>query len=177
MLGQGARIRSEHPDALSGFEELVSRQGGKAHMFARKVLGNWHDVEDVVQEAYLRAICASSGFRQSAALSTWFCRIVYNLCHDRLRQTPRQPVSLGGEIPAASAMDPQEILKSKDLAVRVQRAVDGLPQRQRLVIVLHRYDQLSHEDISLQTGWSVSAVESLLVRAYQRLRKELADLE
>ena len=55
--------------------------------------------------------------------------------------------------------------------------MNRLADRQRLAVVLHRYEGLSHRRIAEVTGWSESAVESCLVRAYARLRKELANLE
>jgi RNA polymerase sigma-70 factor (ECF subfamily) len=60
---------------------------------------------------------------------------------------------------------------------RIRRAVDALPERQRAALVLHRYQDLSHEQIAEVTGWSRSAVESLLVRAYARLRTRLAAID
>ena len=100
-----------------------------------------------------------------------------NLCYDRLRSFKRQAAPLDEQIPAAPSEAPEEILHAADVAWRVQKAIESLPQRQRTALTLHRYQRLSHAEISEATGWSVSAIESLLVRAYQRLRKELADLE
>ena len=59
----------------------------------------------------------------------------------------------------------------------VRRAVAGLPDRQQMVLNLHRYQGLSHQEITKTTGWSASAVESLLVRAYANLRKSLSTLK
>lgn len=60
-----------------------------------------------------------------------------------------------------------------ELALRVRQAIQTLPGRQRLVVVLHRYQALTHRQIAGLTGWTESAVESLLVRAYARLRESL----
>ena len=65
------------------------------------------------------------------------------------------------------------IIEKKETTELVKAAVDGLPERQRIALVLHRYEGLSHGQIAEATGWSASAVESLLVRAYANLRKKL----
>ncbi len=67
-----------------------------------------------------------------------------------------------------------DLVEKAELAQLVQKAVAQLPDRQRRVVILHRYEGLSHVEISDVTGWSKSAVESLLVRAYENLRKNLA---
>jgi len=75
-----------------------------------------------------------------------------------------------------SAEDPSQdhAAEKAELAKLVQMAISQLSERQRQVVILHRYEGLSHVEISEVTGWSKSAVESLLVRAYENLRKNLA---
>ncbi|MFH1900680.1 MAG: sigma-70 family RNA polymerase sigma factor [Candidatus Omnitrophota bacterium] len=73
----------------------------------------------------------------------------------------------------AGTKSEENTAERKEVAELVKAAVDGLPERQRLAVILHRYDGLSHEQISEVTGWTPSAVESLLVRAYANLRERL----
>ena len=68
-------------------------------------------------------------------------------------------------------------MELKDTACRIRLAIGRLPHRQRTVLILHRYQQLPYKEIAETTSWSVSAVESLLVRAYQQLRNDLMDLK
>ena len=72
------------------------------------------------------------------------------------------------------ASDPIEV---RERVERVRGAVADLPERQRTVLILHRYEGLSHKEIAESTGRSESAVESLLVRAYANLRRTLSDLK
>ena len=67
-------------------------------------------------------------------------------------------------------------MEAEERVREVRRALENLPERQRTAVVLHRYENLSHRQIAEITGWSPSAVESLLVRAYARLRQKLAHL-
>ncbi len=69
------------------------------------------------------------------------------------------------------------IAERKEIVQLVKAAVDSLPERQRIALVLHRYEGLSHGTIAEITGWSGSAVESLLVRAYANLRKKLSKMQ
>jgi RNA polymerase sigma-70 factor, ECF subfamily len=84
-------------------------------------------------------------------------------------------VPLSEDMAAASAAA-SEALEARDTAARVQRAITELPERQRMAVILHRFEGLSYEEIANVTQWSEGAIESLLSRAYATLRKELADL-
>jgi len=157
--------------------ELVRRHQDGALLLARRMLAETDGAEDVVQEAFLRVYRSAGRYRPTGRFSTWLYRILVNLCYDRLRAAKRRPRPLDEQIPAPAGADAPEILHLADVARRVRQAVDALPKRQRTALTLHRYQRLSHAQIAEATGWSISGVESLLVRAYQRLRQELADLE
>lgn len=168
-----AALARGHMPAL---EELIRRHQVAALGLARRTLGPSDQAEDVVQEAFLRVYRAAGRYRPEAKFTTWLCQIVLNLCRDRLRRSRRAPISLTEKFLPAFRDDPPRRMEAEELAGRIRRAVDALPERQRTAVILHRFQQLSHEEISQATGWSVSAIESLLVRAYQRLRQDLADL-
>lgn len=168
---------------------LVRRHQQKTLALAYRFLGGWDAAEDVAQDAFVRVFEAAPRYRPSAEFTTWLYRIVANLCWDRRRKSARAPLRLSEVDPAALAAgshhpakgggppdSPDAILAQAERTARIRAAVGGLPDRQRLVLVLHRYEGLSHRQISEITGWSAGAVESCLVRAYQRLRRDLADL-
>jgi RNA polymerase sigma-70 factor (ECF subfamily) len=68
-------------------------------------------------------------------------------------------------------------MESEETAARVQRAIAALPERQRMAIILHRFEELSYQEIAHITGWGEAAIESLLSRAYASLRTQLSDLK
>ena len=140
---------------------------------AYRMLGDWHLAEDVAQETFLRLHQAACTYRPEAKFTTWLYRIVYNLSIDQQRKKANAPVSLDSEQGELKDQSGTRSMEREELAALVQRAISQLPERQRRVILLHRYEELSHTDIARVTGWSQSAVESLLVRAYARLREEL----
>lgn len=157
---------------------LVRRHQQRVLSLAYRLLGRWDAAEDVCQDAFLRVWGSAAKFKPDAAFSTWLYRIVANLCWDQRRRWVRQPggwpededrlhLATEGESPAEQA----------ERRALIRKAIAQLPHRQRLAIILHRYDGLSHRQIADVTGWSLGAIESCLVRAYDRLRRLLADMK
>jgi len=164
---------------MAALGHLAERHQSHILSLSFRLLGDWHRAEDVMQEVFLRLRQAARTYRPEAKFTTWLYRIVYNLSIDHQRKFAREPVSLeDGQVPAqAEACPAAGWAQKKELAGLVRAAINGLSERQRHVIILHRYEGLSHAEISEVTGWSKSAVESLLVRAYENLRKKLAACE
>jgi RNA polymerase sigma-70 factor (ECF subfamily) len=165
----------------AAFAELVSRYLGRAEALAGRITGNSSDAEEIVQEAFLRtwlkapeweAHDARSG---RARFSTWFYRVLVNLCIDR-RRRPR-PVPLEA---AAHVADPDpgafDRLARDESARRVKAALARLPERQRAALALCHFEEMSNLEAATVLEVSVGALESLLVRARRNLRHMLADL-
>ncbi len=170
-------IRQVAAGRAAALRALVERHQDGVRRLAWHMLRDPHAADDVAQEVFLRVHRAAGRYRARGRFKGWLSRIAVNLCRDRMRRAKRRPVSLevvGARPAAAEGGDPME---RAETVARVRRAVDALPERQRTALVLHRYQQLAHEEIAAATGWSRSAVESLLVRAYARLRETLADLK
>lgn len=160
--------------STAALAELVCRHQDKVLSLAFRLLGRWDQAEDVAQEVFLRVYRAAAQYEPSAAFTTWLYRITVNLCLDLRRKTRKAPVPLPENIPLQT--EDRNPLEAREQAEQVRRAVADLPERQRAVLVLHRYHDLSYRQIAQTTGWSESAVESLLVRAYANLRKTIAEL-
>ena len=162
---------------ISALGELVQRHQSRVLEIAFRTLGKWDLAEDVAQETFLRVFRSASKYKPKAKFTTWLYRIVVNLCLDEKRKRARSGISLDD-----AAVDPETVMngncvEKNEMAKLVKTAVDGLPERQRIALVLHRYEGLSHDQIAEATGWTGSAVESLLVRAYANLRKKLIELK
>lgn len=160
--------------------ELVRRHQDKVVALAYRTLGDWGQAEDVGQEAFLRVYRAAGRYRADAKFTTWLYRIVVNLCLDEKRRSVRLPVT-GVEIPEQESRkasdNPAKVMEKQERVKLVWAGLSKLNKRQRMAVVLHRFDGLSHEQVAEVTGWSKSAVESLLVRAYGKLRKELVAMK
>lgn len=141
---------------------------------ARRILGNAADAEDVAQEAMLRVWTHAPRWQPLAALRTWLTRVVVNLCFDRKRRAPWVALEAAGELvdPAPGAAERSE---TEERDRRLAAAVAGLPARQRSAIVLTYGDGMSNAQVAEILDTTVSAVETLLVRGKQNLRRALGD--
>jgi RNA polymerase sigma-70 factor, ECF subfamily len=157
------------------FRRLVSAHLSHAVAIARGMLRDASEAEDVAQEAFLR-LWRNAGQLElgPGGIRPWLRRVVSNLCIDRIRasrnttvtdEVPEQPVR-------ASQLDGLEDL---DLQARVRTALDALPERQRLALVLFHFEGLSQIEVGETIGVSDEAVESLLGRARRSLRAALKD--
>lgn len=166
------RLAAGQRDALA---VLVRRHQQRVHQLACRFLGRPDEVDDICQEAFLRVYHAAGDYRPTAAFTTWLYRVVANLCWDHRRRAVRlhDPLPPPDEHPASD--DQPTAAERAELSDRVRLAVARLPDRQRLALVLHRYAEMSHREIADATGWSESAVESCLVRAYRQLRTDLSE--
>ena len=155
---------------------LLERYQNPLRRLARHMLQDVAGADDAVQDAFIRVFRAARKFRPTGSAAGWLYRITMNACRDRLRKRKRRAISLeqlAREPAAAETPQPMEV---SETVQQVRHAVDRLPDRQRTAVLLHRYQGLTHRQIADATGWSTSAVESLLVRAYENLRKTLSHL-
>jgi RNA polymerase sigma-70 factor (ECF subfamily) len=162
------------------FGRLVSRHTPRAVAVATRVAGNRTDAEEIVQEAFLRTWLKAPDWRDEAApggarFTTWFTRVLVNLCIDRRRRPAHAPLEAAGEI-AGREIDGFHAIARDQTSARVTAAVAALPARQRAALTLCHWDGMSNIEAAEILGLSVGALESLLVRARRTLRSTLADL-
>jgi len=157
------------------FAKLIARHGDRIARLARRMLGPAGDVDDVVQESFLRLWSQAPSWRPGGArLSTWLYRVASNLCIDRLRRPRQAPLSQIVE-PPSPAPRPDQDHAARRAARQVERALQGLAPRQRMAIVLCHFEELTNIEASEVMGLSVDALESLLARGRRALRQELAE--
>jgi RNA polymerase sigma-70 factor (ECF subfamily) len=155
------------------FRMLVRRHLPAMVGVARRILGNAADAEEVAQEAMLRVWTHAPRWQPLAAFKTWLTRVVVNLCLDRKRRAQWVPLEAAGELvdPALGIVERKELDERESL---LRRAIENLPDRQRVAIVLTYSEGMSNAQVADVLDTSVSAVETLLVRGKQRLRNALA---
>jgi RNA polymerase sigma-70 factor (ECF subfamily) len=155
------------------FQALVARHLARVLSLARRITGNVAEAEDVAQEAFLRAWQKAPDWRVGEArFSTWLYRVAVNLCLDRKRRKPMAPLEAAGD-PLDPAPSAESRLAEHQRTRIVAAALAGLPDRQRAALVLSYYEGVSNVEAARVLGVSVSALESLLVRARKALRAEL----
>jgi RNA polymerase sigma-70 factor (ECF subfamily) len=154
------------------FGELVLRRRGFVWAVAFRFTGDPVEAEDIVQETFLKVWEAGPRYRAIARFSTYLHRIATRICIDRGRK--KRPVSLR-ELPdpVDRSPGPAERLERKEADLRVRRALDALPPRQRIAVILKYYEDLSYADIADAMDVSHKAVERLLARAGKALRSRL----
>ena len=153
---------------------------------AINLLGDRDEALDLSQEVFLRVFRTIHRFRGQSSLRTWIYRIAVNQARNRHRFWRRRhradQVSLDAarrrarRVPVRPASRrPIGMLAQKELAGRLQQALDHLPFDQRTAIVLREIDGLSYEEIAFSLGVAVGTVKSRLTRARQALRLELRE--
>jgi RNA polymerase sigma-70 factor (ECF subfamily) len=151
------------------FRSLAERHASRALSLARRILGNEALAEDIVQDALLRVWINAPRWRPEAAFRTWLFRIVVNLCLNARRRAPHLPLEAAGAArDPAPAPDAQ--LETRERDTRLAGAIAALPERQRAAIVLAYQEGLDNAAVAAVLDTSVSAVETLLVRAKRALR-------
>jgi len=144
--------------------------------------------EDLAQEVFLRVYRARKQYTPSAKFTTWLFRIATNLALNSLRDTRHQRMEVSIDAPASDEEDatPRELparemridehMIERDRVEFIQRAVASLPEKQRAAVLLHKYEEMDYADIAKVLECSESALKSLLFRAYESLRVQLAPL-
>lgn len=156
----------------AAYARLVDRHLPKILALTRRMIGDDAEAEDMAQEAMLKLWRNAGKFdAERAKLSTWLYRIASNLCIDRLRKKKFSPLEDAPE-QEIEAGQVSSILQGQ-LARRMDVALQELPERQRLALVLFHYQELSLNEAAENLDCSVDAFESLLRRARQGLKKEL----
>jgi RNA polymerase sigma-70 factor (ECF subfamily) len=169
--------RAARGDARAA-SELVRRRLPRLVGLARRLLNDAAEAEDVAQEAFMRLWDRASRWRsEGARVETWLWTVATRLCLDRLRR--RRPVADPEALDALAdpGADPLEGLLAAERAERVARALMGLPDRQRVAIVLRHQEGLSQAEAARLMEIREEALESLLARARRTLRARLLDTE
>jgi len=174
------RILAGHGD---DFRLLVERYAPGAITLAQRVLGDRGEAEEAVQDAFVRLHKALPGFRHGSEFSTWFYRIVYNVCLTR-RARRRNPatvsidtVVLDGRLvaPGTNTGSPRPDLRFEEEELRdvIDRAIMGLPEVFRGVFTLFFVQEMSYEEIAEVTGLPLNTVKTRLFRARKIMRDEV----
>jgi len=152
---------------------------------AMNLLSDRDEALDLSQEVFLRVFRTIHRFRGQSSLRTWIYRIAVNQARNRHRFWRRrhradqvsldQHIATHGEFQSGRELTPDRMLAQKQLAERLDHALEHLPFDQRTAIILREIDGLSYEEIAFSLGVAVGTVKSRLTRARQALRLELRE--
>jgi len=164
----------------AAFDALYREHYHAVRSLCRRMLGSSHDGEDAAQEAFMRAYRAFGRYRSRDPFGPWVGSIATNYCIDVLRGR-RRISELFDETEVAEPLDPAPngaaALISAHEADEITRAVEALPAKYRLPIVLAYYADATHDEIANTLGITRNHVGVLLLRGREQLRRQLAQPE
>jgi RNA polymerase sigma-70 factor (ECF subfamily) len=171
----------------AAFDYLLQKYRRPMMNFMFRMARNPAVAEELAQEVFLRIYRSREKYEASAKFTTWLYRIATNLAVNHARDTrherPENTVSLDEpdentgvsmDVPDGS-LSAEEVLMRRERLCAIRQRVEALPERQRIAVVMHKYQQMDYREISLVLKLSESATKSLLFRAYETLRDQLKE--
>lgn len=171
------------------FNEIVNRYGEKVFRLAVRITRSTHIADEVLQEVFLTLVEKLDSFREESTFSTWLYRVATNASLIQIRNKKKDgksmsledyaPHSENGMLSEILLKDwsysPDEIFAGKEGMEIIERAIDELPEKYRIVFHLRDIEGLSNEEVGDILGLSISAVKSRIHRARLYLRDSLSD--
>jgi RNA polymerase sigma-70 factor (ECF subfamily) len=171
----------------AGFNYLVGKYHRPIIHFLFRMVQNQAVAEELAQEVFLRVYRSRESYRAEAKFTTWLYRIATNLAVNHARDTRHERASKSvyldaadeetGTTPDVADDEPtveQQLMREERMAA-IRKHVMALPERQRMVVLMHKYQGMDYRQIGEVLKLSESATKSLLFRAYQTLRDKLKD--
>jgi RNA polymerase sigma-70 factor, ECF subfamily len=169
---EGTR-EAECPAIRKEFEERLADSGALAYRVARGVLRNDADAEDVAQEALLRAFRKFVRLRDRTRFRAWIVRISFRIALDRLRSTKRRALREAEWMRENERAQAKPPLGSREFQKQLESAIDELPERLRLVLLLSAMEDHTLEEVSALLSVPVGTVKSRMFFARRRLAEKL----
>lgn len=171
-------------DNATAFEELVVRYQGRLITVLENIVRSRDKAEELAQDVFLRVFRARKNYAPNAKFSTWLYTIAHNVASNALRSMSRRrevnvTVEQSGVLSvkpledmarAPSGLMPTRQLDKAEMTEVVRLAIDSLNERQRMALLLSKFEQMSYADIAQTMELSIQAVKSLLSRARENLR-------
>lgn len=181
-----AIVRKVQAGDDAAFNLLVRKYQHKVANLVSRYVYDRGDVEDVTQEAFIKAYRAIGGFRGDSAFYTWLYRIAVNTAKNYLVAQSRRPPNTDVEAQDAEVTEagrnlrevgtPESNLLSQELAERVTRTVNDLPEELKVAITLRELEGLSYEEIASVMDCPIGTVRSRIFRAREAIDQQLAPL-
>src|SRR5580692_1228246 len=172
----------------ASFDPLLRKYRSPLVNFLYRMVRDRATAEDLAQEVFLRVYRARKQYSPSAKFTTWMFRIATNLALNSVRDNRHRKLETSIDAPQSNQEDaaPRELparemrideqLLEQDRCEFIRRAIGALPEKQRVAVLLHKYEEMDYAEIAKILECSESALKSLLFRAYETLRVELAPL-
>jgi RNA polymerase sigma-70 factor, ECF subfamily len=170
----------------SAFDLLVRKYQHRIAKLVSRYVSDRSEVEDVTQEAFIKAYRAIGGFRGDSAFYTWLYRIAINTAKNYLVSQGRRPPATDVDAQEAEGIEsagslrdtatPERHMLADEIARTVERVIAGLPEDLRTAITLREIDGLSYEEIATVMDCPIGTVRSRIFRAREAVDNELRPL-
>lgn len=164
----------------SAFRQLVETYRNKVYNTVLNILQDPGDAEDSAQDVFIQVYESISSFKEESSLSTWIYRIAVRKALDKLRRRKTRqrlhqwiPWLPEEEAVKTNFYHPGITLDNKEKAAVLFRAIETLPEKQKIAFTLIRIQGMNYEEVSMILQQSIKAIESLVSRAKQNLQKQL----
>ena len=162
---------------LPAFEQLVEKYQNMVFTLAFRVLQNHEDAEEVAQDVFVKVFNSLKNFQQKSNFKTWLYRIVYNESINRLRsRKKRVPLVDLNEETTLHLFDPGSINDSNDEIQFIQKAIQNLPETERIILSLYYYEDMPVKEIAKITELTETNVKTRLFRSRQKLYDDLIEV-
>jgi RNA polymerase sigma-70 factor (ECF subfamily) len=170
----------------ASFDFLLQKYRSPLVNFLYRMVRDTATAEDLAQEVFLRVYRARKQYIPSAKFTTWLFRIATNLALNSVRDNRYAKLAVRLDAPTEEDAAPMELpardmridehMIERDRTEFIRRAIASLPEKQRAAVLLHKYEEMDYAEIAKILDCSESALKSLLFRAYENLRVQLAPL-
>jgi len=164
----------------TAIKEFISEYQQSVFRICLGFVHNKEDAEELTQDVLIEVIKQAKKFKGQSKLKTWIYRICYTRSLNKIKNNKWNKWMsslddlIGWNEPKTKADDPSQIMEKDEIKTALHRAIDSLPERQRVAFILSKYDQLPYQEIAETMDVSLSSVESLLFRARKNLQTSLA---
>jgi len=159
---------------IPAFEQIMKKHEKPVINTIYRFVGNRIRAEEIAQEVFIKVYNSAKRYRPKAKFSTWLYKIVKNICFDDLRKKKDIPaIFFENEIPDPKQSSQNIILEREESDCLIREAINSLPKRQRIAVILREYNGLSYREISKILRCSTKAVESLVYHAKLGLKEKL----
>ncbi|MFA6216822.1 MAG: sigma-70 family RNA polymerase sigma factor [Candidatus Omnitrophota bacterium] len=167
----------------SAFDVLVQQYRQRGFAICYNLVGSPEDAQDVLQDAFIKVYRNIKNFREDAAFSTWFYRILTNCSLDFLRKKKVLSKHFTGPLIdeegkeqdiADSHSEPVRILSAQEFARNLDLHIEQLPEKQKVCFILKHQNRLSNQEIAQTLGCSLGTVKVHLFRAVRALQRKLS---
>ena len=171
----------------ASFDFLLQKYRSPLVNFLNRIVRDQATAEDLAQEVFLRVYRARKQYTPSAKFTTWLFRIATNLALNSVRDNRHNRMGISIDAPADGDDAPPLELKAREMRMDermierdrveiIRRAICSLPEKQRAAVLLHKYEEMDYGEIAGILDCSEGALKSMLFRAYETLRVQLAPL-